>query len=374
MKLGLFFTFEISLKKWDEAGLIDRELALYRKLADLGIQTTLLTYGDATEEDYLDIIGDSISVVPLLPNGTTGKWLRFFSSWIAPLRRKNSFHQCNLVKTHQMWGSWAGMVCKLFLRKKWVLRCGFEHHKSLLLQVAPLRDRVFSRIISWLAYRLADVVIWSNDADRGWAARKFGLNSKDPRFHIVPNFVDTELFTPASSPGCNGRIVTASRLSKEKNLDTLIRALEGSGYELEIVGDGPLRQELEQLAHSLDVKVIFTGTLPHRQIHARFSSAQVFILCSSYEGMPKSLLEAMCCGLAVIGTDVQGIRDIIENNVNGLLCKPNAEDIRRTLDQFFNDGDLRQRLGARARKDIIEKFSLEKIANQEYSILNSLVS
>ncbi|MBT4484379.1 MAG: glycosyltransferase, partial [Candidatus Latescibacteria bacterium] len=191
MKLGLLFTFEISLKKWDEAGLIDREMALYRKLADLGIQTTLFTYGDATEEEYKEIIGDSISVVPLLPDGTTGKWLRFFSSWIAPLRCKNNIDQCNVIKISQMWGSWAGIVCKLILRKKWVLRCGFEHHKSLLLQVAPLRDRVFSRIISWLAYRLADAVIWTNNSDHGWAVRKFGLRADDPRFHVVPNYVNT---------------------------------------------------------------------------------------------------------------------------------------------------------------------------------------
>ncbi len=373
MKLGLLFTFEVSLKVWDESGLMDRELALYRKLAGQGVKTTLFTYGDATESLYGDKLGDRIDVVPFFANGPAEKWQRFFASWIAPIRYKKRINRCGVIKTNQMWGSWVGLICKLILRKKWVLRCGFEHHRFLSLQAASLRDRVFSRVMSWLAYRLADAVIWSNDADRRWAARKFGLRLDDPRFHVIVNYVDTDLFTPDSGKERAGRILTVARLDRQKNLDTLIRALEGSGYELEVVGKGPLQEELEELAQKLGVKVIFRGTQSQRQVHARFSESQVFTLCSLYEGMPKALLEAMSCGLAVVGTDVEGIRDILEHNVNGLLCSPNAEDIRRALDSLIKDGDLRERLGTQARKDILAKYSLEQVANQEYSILKRLV-
>lgn len=373
MKLTLFFTFEMSLAKWDQAGILDRELALYRRLSGYAVKTCLLTYGGAEESKYSDSLGLGLEILPLFSGGPDSKWRRFFFSWLKPLLFGKIIRSADIVKTNQMWGAWSGLISKLFLKKKWILRCGFEHHRFLILQDACLRDRWFSFILSWIAYRLADAVVWSNESDRDWAVKIFRLKTDDPRFHFIPNYVDTGLFKkPAMKPE-GFRIITVARLDKQKNLDILIRALEGSNYQLEIVGEGPQRRQLEELAGELGVKVVFAGRLPQKQIPEHLDQARVFVLCSQYEGMPKSLLEAMSCGMPVMGTDVPGIRDVIDHENTGLLCRAEPESIRGTLDRLFADENLRNRIGAAAREYIEQYYSLDKITQMELDLYQKLV-
>ncbi|MEA2062938.1 MAG: glycosyltransferase family 4 protein [Gemmatimonadota bacterium] len=378
MRLALFFTFEMSLKKWDQAGILDRELALYRRLAEHGVQADLITYGDTDDLEYAHCLGPGLEVHPCFTTGSHNKWMRFFLSWLAPLKYRKILHRADLVKTKQMWGSWSGLLSKVLLGKKWVLRCGFEHHRFLLLQGAGLRDRVFSRILGWLGYRIADVVIWSNEADRRWAVEHFSLRADDPRFRLVPNYVDTGLFKPAP-PGVAGtgktgkKILTVSRLDRQKNLESLIIALQNSEYELEIAGEGPLRGKLEEMARSLGVKTTFSGRLPQDRIAVHMAENHIFALCSHYEGLPKALLEAMSCALAVVGTNVPGIREVITDGHNGLLCETDPISIRKAIDRLAANEGLCASLGARARSFITANYSLDLAAREELCIYEELL-
>ena len=373
--VGLFFTFEVSLVTWDKAGILKREIALYKKLAGSGIRTRLFTYGDEKDLEYLNCLGDNITPVPMFRSRTEGKWKRFFTSWLVPLQFKKTVRECDIIKTNQMWGAWAGLVCKLLLGKIWVLRCGFEHHRFLQLMNAGFRDRAFSRLYGWLAYRLADSVIWSNAAEREWAVKKFRLKPGDPRFHVIPNYVDTGLFKPVSfAVGPVTRVITVARLAPQKNLDLIIRALKGSDYELEIVGEGSLRRQLMELSRNLGVKVNFYGALPHEQIPERLNNAGIFVLCSRYEGLPKSLLEAMSCGMPVVGSEVDGIREVIEHGRTGLLCKTDPASIRAAVDRLVSDERLRSELGGRAREHIEKNYSLESVVRQELELYNKIIA
>ncbi len=138
-----------------------------------------------------------------------------------------------------MWGAWVGLMSKIFLGKKWILRCGFEHHRFLRIRKATRREKAFSYGLSWVAYRVADVVVWSTEAERVWAMRHFGLRAANHRLRIVPNYVDTDLFTTQALDLKSRRLLTVARLDPQKNLDSLIRALAGKKLELDIVGDGP---------------------------------------------------------------------------------------------------------------------------------------
>ena len=146
-----------------------------------------------------------------------------------------------------MWGAWVGLMSKIFLGKKWILRCGFEHHRFLRIRKATRREKAFSYGLSWVAYRVADVVVWSTEAERVWAMRHFGLRAANHRLRIVPNYVDTDLFTTQALDLKSRRLLTVARLDPQKNLDSLIRALAGKKLELDIVGDGPLYDRLPEL-------------------------------------------------------------------------------------------------------------------------------
>jgi glycosyltransferase involved in cell wall biosynthesis len=375
IRVGLFFTFEVSLATWDKTGILNRELALYRKLAEAGIHTTMFTYGNNGDLEYAEALGEGITSVPLMTLSGAGKWSRFFGSWLVPLRFRQQIRQCGLVKTNQMWGAWTGLLARLLLGRRWVLRCGFEHHRFLELMNAGWRDREFSRVLSWIAYRYADAVVWSNPADRDWAIGKFGLKQGDPRFHVNPNYVDTHLFAPNAARAKDvRRIITVGRLTDQKNLEALIEALRGGTYELEIIGEGPDREKLRALAVRLEVKVDFRGALPQDQLPERLNAAGVFVLCSKYEGHPKALLEAMSCGLPVVGNDVDGIREVVEHGRTGLLCGAGPASIREAIDRLAADEGLRTELGTNARRHVENNFSIEIVANNELKIYQKLMA
>jgi glycosyltransferase involved in cell wall biosynthesis len=99
------------------------------------------------------------------------------------------------------------------------------------------------------------------------------------------------------------------------------------------------------------------------------NSCDLFVLPSKWEGMPKALVEAMACGLPVIGTDVPGIRDLIDHGRNGYLCEPGERGIRSAIASLIEDPQVGARLGQEARKFAASRFSLENIASIELELL-----
>ena len=372
MRLVVFSTFEMSLAKWDKAGMLVRELALYRRLAEKGVETDLITYGDNTDLRYTACLGPSIRVHPLFAKGPTNRWIRFFLSWLAPFWFRKIVRGADFVKTNQMWGCWAGMVCKIFSRKKWILRTGFEHTRHLQAERARRRDRIFSCGLSWCAYRLADVVVWSNECDRRWATDYFGLDSRDSRLKVIRNYVETRLFSQCPISSESRRVLTVGRLVRQKNLETLIGAMEGKPLELEIVGDGELRDELEQLGRTLNVEIDFAGRLDNEQIRMRMAQARMFVLCSHYEGSPKALLEAMSCGMGVIGSDIPSISAMIEHEVNGLLVQRDRASLSRAIDRLSARPELCARLGREAARYVRQNHTLDLTVERELSIYKDL--
>jgi glycosyltransferase involved in cell wall biosynthesis len=122
-----------------------------------------------------------------------------------------------------------------------------------------------------------------------------------------------------------------------------------------VVGDGPERSSLEELAEQLGVadRVSFLGF--HSDPFCHLDVAAVFVLPSRFEGMPNALLEAMSLGLAVIVTDASpGPLEVVEHGVSGLVVpSDNPAALAAALFQLAGDPDLRCRLGAAAKERIV---------------------
>lgn len=141
---------------------------------------------------------------------------------------------------------------------------------------------------------------------------------------VVPNGVDCTRFQPATLPGLR-RLVTLCHLIPRKRLDLLIRALAepaGAGLpELVVLGDGPERPRLEELARERGVRnrVDFRGELSRDEVAREMARGGVFALPSRLEGCPNAVIEALACGLPVVATAVNGIPDIMGDSDAGML-------------------------------------------------------
>lgn len=197
---------------------------------------------------------------------------------------------------------------------------------------------------------------------------------------VLPMGVDVEKFRAGAGEAerVPGRIVFVGRLVEKKGVGTLLEAARRLSdlpvWTLELVGDGPLRADLEQRAQGLPVT--FHGPLGHSQLAATYASAEVAVFPSvpaasgDQDGLPVALLEAMAAGCAVVASGIPGIDAAVRAGESGLLVPPGdptalAEAVRRVL----TDAGLRERLGkaATARSG---DFSIESTGLRYRSLLH----
>lgn len=152
--------------------------------------------------------------------------------------------------------------------------------------------------------------------------------------------------------GTPPRIVFLGRISIEKGLDVLFNAIvlikKNIDIHLDIIGSGPMRTELEQLAEKLGISsnITWLGRVASGQpLFDALSQGDTFVLSSFSEGMPSVIPEAMSQGLPVVATDVGGVREILLDGQCGLIVPPgDPESLAQALERSVTDMELRKHL------------------------------
>ena len=217
-------------------------------------------------------------------------------------------------------------------------------------------------IASWI-FKHATKIICLTKSD---AQETIKYGCPPEKIKIIPNAVDTDLFKPRNTQKEENSIIWIGRLVPEKGLIYLLKALNiiVNKYKIKvkaiIVGDGPQKPELLDLIHKYDLSqyVHLTGILNKKEVAHILNKAQLFVLPSLKEGLPKALLEAMASGLPAIASNISGINEVIKNHYNGLLVQPqNPQQLAEAITYLLSNPTLIKKLGANARKSIIRKYS-----------------
>ena len=197
------------------------------------------------------------------------------------------------------------------------------------------------------------------------------------RLHVIYN---TEQPPPAPEPAPlppyeGSTVVTVGRLVPWKGVDRLLRVVADlPQVRLLVVGDGPERAFLESLAGSLDLehRVIFTGRISRDKVPGYLCASDVFVLNSTYEGLPHIVLEAMQAGVPVIATDVGGTGELVQHGINGLLIRPDDDvELRSALQHLLTHPDRRLELVESGRQMATVDFSFSKMVSRTESLLAS---
>lgn len=216
----------------------------------------------------------------------------------------------------------------------------------------PLRWHLLRRLQTWYTAQ-ADAVITPS---RYLARIVATWGADDARIHIVYNA--TTLLPAAPFSADSYDLVTVARLVPWKGLADLIEVAGDLGLRLRIVGDGPLRSELEALAQQRGVQVSFAGHVARDQIPAEIRSARLFVLNSSYEGLPHIVLEAKAAGVAVLASAAGGTPETIHHGVDGWLVPMNDKAaLAAGIKRLLSDDEVRAELAQAGLRQVAEQFT-----------------
>lgn len=223
----------------------------------------------------------------------------------------------------------------------------------------------------------ADGWVFQTEEERNW----YGEATGKAKVSIIPNAINPDFIRPAYTGVRRKVIVTAGRLTEQKNHLLLIKAFAQISrgcpdYQLVIYGEGVLKTNYEQEAENLGIKskVILPGYTT--DIGEKIKEASLFVLSSDYEGMPNSLMEAMALGLPCVSTDCDGggARFLIENEKNGLLVpKGDVNALAVAMERMISNRDFAEKCGREAYK-ICDRLSPEKIYGQWEEFIKEIVN
>jgi glycosyltransferase involved in cell wall biosynthesis len=202
----------------------------------------------------------------------------------------------------------------------------------------------------------------------------------------IPNGVDLQRFSaaerrraPSTDAQARVTIGTIGRLVPVKDQSNLLRALAmleagPAGVRASIVGDGPLRNDLDRERRDLGLEEMVQLPGFRADVEHALASFDIFVLSSQSEGMSNTILEAMASGLPVVATRVGGADELVQDGVTGLLVP--AHDpaaLAKALDTLVSDPGKRRQFGSAGRRRALERFGLERMLNDYEHLYRDIV-
>ena len=324
INLVLFLTLGGSLKQWSKEGILDRELALYKKLEKNNISTSIISFGDKTEEEilikhpYIKVLYNKYNLHPRL------------YSYLIPLLFFEVLKKADLIKTNQFYGVHLAKRTASLFSKKLIIRQGYSFigHRSKENRDNPKAIKVYERYVQ-NNINAGSAFIFTTKQIYSDYKRKYKFNNKNIR--IIPNYIVLNNWTPPFKISKEKKaLIYIGRFSKQKNLITLSKALKNTNLKLIIVGDGEEneKKDLEKNLSNNKVDFKFFKRTNQNNLKKIINLADAFILPSLYEGNPKILIEMMSYKVPIIATKVQGIDNLVDDKSCFLIPDTTSKSIR----------------------------------------------
>jgi glycosyltransferase involved in cell wall biosynthesis len=351
---------------------------------------TLLVYGrlgprEGSFESLAHVEGCRVKVLAgLTPEMRPHDDLRALLGLVRVIRT----YRPQIVHTHTAKAGFVGRVAAVLSPGPRPIIVHTYHGHVLEGYFGRFRSTVYRLFERWLA-RVSECLIAVSEATVDDLVRLEVAPRKC--FRVVPLGLDLDRFlAPDEEAALKLRkqcgisagevlLVFVGRLVPIKRGDLVLRAvatarLRGVPVRLMVVGDGPERPALEELAHSLGISdvVRFMGYLPDTSPAA--AAADIAILASDNEGTPVALIEAGAAGRPSVATTVGGVPDVVVSGTGVLVPAGDATALADSVAWLAGDAELRAEMGARARRHVTASFSIDRVLSDIESLYDELLA
>ncbi len=371
MLIALFFTYNYSLKTWSDSGILFKELEIYEMLnKKYDVRFKFITYGNKDDEKYIDKF-DFIELIPIYEHISKSKFklINYLKSFIIPFKIKKQLEDVNLIKQHQLLGSWVSILSKFINKKPLIIRTGYDMFLFSIYEKKSLPIRFLYYFLTLLSLRFANLYTIASTSD----CKKLEKYFKYTKIKIRRNWIKEVKNIKDFNNRHPHRVLSVGRLEKQKNYTYLIDSLSNTKYSLDIVGEGALKESLKKEAEQKNVKLKFLEPMRNESLLNVYQDYKYFILTSFYEGNPKALIEAMSSGCIVLASNIENNSEIIDNHNNGILVGENLDSIRDKLGWLDENTDEATLIAKNGINYIIENYLLEDLVEIEYEDYKNLI-
>jgi glycosyltransferase involved in cell wall biosynthesis len=230
----------------------------------------------------------------------------------------------NVVRSKQLWGSWAGWLLAMLLRKPHVIRCGYIWSRSFTMErgIYGLLKRLIEYFEVFLIRRADAYIFCSSDIESFYGAY---IGNKP--YIVLPNYVDKTQFFPDLNLPQVKQFFYLGRLIELKGVEEAACFVDrlGEAMNTSFVGQGPLEEKVSAMGISI------IPSIPNDQLGVFMNTHKYVVSFSKTEGSPKALLEAVFCGLYPVLSDIPVHREIVDKLGYGVIVK-NPSDLNFDVD------------------------------------------
>ncbi len=217
------------------------------------------------------------------------------------------------------------------------------------------------KLLNMLALALSDLLV-ANDTIYAREAERL-CNGSKKKIRVIFNFVDVDEFRPGRRITKDRIILCPRNLRYARGVDIAIQAMEKvnkkhRNAKLLILGEGPIRAELDEMIKRLGVNAEIRGFAGKTEMLSHYNSCEIVAIPSRYsEGTSLAGLEAMACGKPIITTNIGGLPDITKNGKNGIMINPSAEELAEAIIKLLDNPKLASKMGKEGRRMAENEFS-----------------
>ena len=363
MRILVVFTYGYSLKTWEESGTLERELSIYSELQKkYGIKFTFLTYGDSS--DFQISLKDfDVDIIPMYKYQKKSRFkiINILKSIYFPLKNKRLFVGIDMIKQNQLQGSWVAIIIKTLLHKPLFTRTGYDVYKFCLEDKKNFFIKFLYLYLTKITIWLSNIYSVSNLTDLKYSELKYNKNKK---FILRPNWILPNEYIEKKR--FSNKILCVGRLEDQKNFGYIINEFKNSNFEIDIVGKGSQKNELQDLSVKNNVKVNFLKNIENKNLIKLYSDYKYFISSSLYEGHPKTVLEAMHSGCIVFLSGISNHAELLDHGVDGYLYDLKKGNLKELFKETISNEGVHKNISQNARLNMERKFSLEKAVTTEF--------
>ena len=367
LNIVLFLTYNLSIFDWKKLKILSRELELYKEHASKGNKISIISYGDKKDKRILN--SKKINIFPIFEkNSYLSKFSKILFSISYIFKNHKKFLNCDIIKTNQILGAHLAIILKFLIKKKLVIRMGYEPYLQQK-EYSPFSLKTFFlKFYCLFCYKFADHILISSKELKNEIIRVYNL--KKHKISILPNFIDTKRFKNYKQKS-KRNFFTISRFHEQKNLKFLFKEMLSINEKLYFYGPKKNSNEFLSYAKNINAKVEYLGLVDNSLLPMIINKYKFFILLSHIEGNPKALLEAMSCGKIIIASKVNGINNIIKDKKNGFLFNLKKDSLKEVFKKV-QKSNLKN-IQKNARKFVVLNHDINKIVDNENNIYKMII-